>query len=95
MVGVMQTTIALTFVLLVAAPAYAGSANPNLHPWDRSTPGITPTGSDTPNRPRTDTNDYGVRYMNGEPALGCKQRTMNAAAPDGRSGPTNVITCRW
>ncbi|MBX9846115.1 MAG: hypothetical protein K2Z80_30360 [Xanthobacteraceae bacterium] len=88
----MKHITAITMLLLAAGGA---QAEPCKSAWDRETPGCMPIGSTTPNRPRTDTNDYGVKYSNGEPALGCKARTMNVTAPDGSGGQTAVYTCRW
>ncbi|MBX9830219.1 MAG: hypothetical protein K2Y27_35140 [Xanthobacteraceae bacterium] len=85
----------ITAAITLLLAAGGAQAEPCRSAWDRETPGCVPIGSTAPNRPRTDTNDYGVRYTNGAPALGCRQRTMTVASRDGHSGPTNVITCRW
>ncbi|MBX9827856.1 MAG: hypothetical protein K2Y27_23005 [Xanthobacteraceae bacterium] len=87
------TTTVIAITLLLAGGA--ARAEPCKGGWDRETPGCTPIGSTAPNKPRTDTNDYGVRYTNGEPALGCRQRMMGVTTSDGRSGQTAVYTCRW
>ena len=86
---------AIVILLLVAVAGDAAAETKNLRPWDRETVGLTPIGSTTPNTPRTDTGDYGVRFSNGAPALGCRQQTMQVASPDGHAGPTQVYTCRW
>ncbi len=67
----------------------------NLRPWDRETVGVTPAGASAPNTARTDTTDYGIRFRDGSPALGCRQRTMQVAAPDGHAGETQVFSCKW
>jgi hypothetical protein len=82
-------------IFLLMAVAGDAAAETNLRPWDRETVGVTPVGSSTPNRPRTDTGDYGVKFSNGSPALGRRQRNMQVAAPDGHAGETAVYTCRW
>ena len=82
-------------IALTALYSSAAAAEKNTRPWDRETIGVTPVGSTTPNTPRTDTTDYGVKFRDGSPALGCKQQTMQVTTPDGRSGPTQVFTCKW
>jgi hypothetical protein len=89
----MKTRI-LALVLCLAAGA-AQADTKNLRPWDRETVGVTPVGSDRPNRPRTDTTDYGVKFSSGAPALGCSRQIRDVTTPDGRSGPAATFDCRW
>ena len=86
-VAAMNNTITATITILLlagtAVPALSFSAKYQQRSWDRQV-GITPAGSSIPNRPRTDTNDYGVRYRDGTRALGCRPVAAYVRTPDGR-----------
>ena len=85
----MKQIVAAALIVLTTA----ARAEPCKSAWDRSTIGCLPVGAAAPNKPR-DTTDYGVKYSDGTPALGCKARTMQIASPDGHSGLTAVYLCR-
>ena len=84
-------------LLMTATALYstAAAAEKNLTPWDRQPIGVRPVGASAPNTARTDTTDYGVKFRDGSPALGCNRTMMQLTTPDGKSGETAVFSCKW
>jgi hypothetical protein len=90
----MKAALALCMVA-IASLGSATAAERNLRPWDRETPGVVPVGSTVANTARTDTTDYGVKFTNGQPALGCQRTMRQVTTPDGKAGETATFSCRW